>query len=312
MAKEKPKGLLDLLAGSSLIALSSNLSDSSSASMNEEQRDESSFEVSVSRVNANSNWHDTSDWSDERKAICPSCQGQLKKIPGAKTKCPTCLEFMYVRSDPRTKSRRVVSLSELEAIDDAWAVLGGTFEARQAAKAEREKSRKEMTDFLGYEPSEALLDLHEIKMQLDEDLTYRQMGLVRNSYLKRAQLEFKEGNFQAAAFCFLSVVLLDGNGCDNAIEVFEEDEDGNELRYADGTGFEKDEISYLPYCAKELYRCISKGELDEIELLNDFSSLELEEKFGCPIPMVKVWPKFVKNTDFKSSTKAMSLNQSNL
>ena len=35
---------------------------------------------------------------DERKAECPYCKNGLKKVPSAKTKCPACKEFMYVRT----------------------------------------------------------------------------------------------------------------------------------------------------------------------------------------------------------------------
>lgn len=37
---------------------------------------------------------------DERKAECPNCAGALEKVPGAKTKCPHCGEFMLVRTRP--------------------------------------------------------------------------------------------------------------------------------------------------------------------------------------------------------------------
>lgn len=250
---------------------------------------------------------DTSDWPDDRKAVCPSCNGPLKKVPGAKTKCPNCSEFVYVRTDPRSKSRRVVNESELEDIEDAWAMLNGTYEARQQGKADREAMREELTLSLGRAPSEAELDLHAIKIQLEEFLGFRQMGLVRNSYLERGQLEFKVGNFHAAALCYLSVILIDGNGGTNALELYEEDDEGNEHRSAIGTGFDLTDVMYLPYLAKELNKCMDKGNLSERELLNDFEGLNLEERFGTPLPMSKVWPKFVANSGSKQTATRKSL-----
>jgi len=74
--------------------------------------------------------------SDARVAACPNCGGILKKVPGAKTKCPNCHEYMFVRTDPRTNSRLVVTFDQAEEIDDEWAKLNGTWPER---KAERER-----------------------------------------------------------------------------------------------------------------------------------------------------------------------------
>ncbi len=253
-----------------------------------------------------SNRIDTSEWADERVAICPSCSGGLKKVPGAKTKCPNCSEFVYVRTDPRTKSRRVVKEAELEDIEDAWAILNGSYEARQESKREREFERGNLASVLKRQPTESELDLHLIHRELVDHLKFRQMGLARNDYLLRGQIEFKEGNFHAAAICFLTVVLLDGNGATNAMEHYEEDEYGNESRSVEGTGFNKRDAMYLPYLAKELSRCVSRGLLNGAEVLIDFAGFSLEEYLGCKISMDVVWPKFVAET---GCTFAESLGQ---
>jgi predicted RNA-binding Zn-ribbon protein involved in translation (DUF1610 family) len=46
---------------------------------------------------------------DERVRACPSCGVELKKIPGAATNCPHCGAMMFVRTDPRDNTRRVVT-----------------------------------------------------------------------------------------------------------------------------------------------------------------------------------------------------------
>lgn len=263
--------------------------------------------ISVTTEIGGSNRTDTSDWPDERTAFCPSCNGALKKVPGAKTKCPICSEFMYVRTDPRSQSRRVVNESELEDIEDAWAVLNGTFEHRQQEKANREAMRLELAEILGRSPSEPELDLHEIKIRLEEYLEYRQMGLVRNSYLERGQLEFQVGSYHAAALCYLAVALIDGNGGNNATEIYYEDDDGNEIRSADGMGFDLSDKMYLPYIAKELGKCLAKGSLTESEILKDFDGLNLEERFSTPISMDQVWPEFVSNSGYKSPGQTKSI-----
>jgi len=49
---------------------------------------------------------------DERKAECPNCHKILSKIPGAKTKCPHCDEFMFVRTRPKDKDYVLDRLEE--------------------------------------------------------------------------------------------------------------------------------------------------------------------------------------------------------
>lgn len=288
MVSEKSEGFLSKLVKS--------LGETPQGFTSTERYEVDGISIEVTAGYQPSGWVDTSQWPDERVAICPSCEGALKKVPGAKTKCPNCGEFVYVRTDPRSKSRRVVNESELEDIEDAWAMQDGTYEARQDAKREREIERDKLTGLLGRAPSEAELDLHLVKIDLEEHLQYRQMGLVRNDYLSRGQIEFKEGNFHAAALGFLAVVLLDGNGATNALEIYEEDENGNEIRSSKGTGFSKRDIMYLPYLAKELGRCVSKGGLSGGEVLRDFESLGLEGRFGCTTKMDKVWARFVAET----------------
>lgn len=54
------------------------------------------------------NLPDRPEFSDKRNAQCPTCDKELKKIPGAKTKCPYCSQFMYVRTLPKTNERMVL------------------------------------------------------------------------------------------------------------------------------------------------------------------------------------------------------------
>jgi hypothetical protein len=68
-------------------------------------------------------WEERPKPLDARQAICPLCEEKLKKIPGAKTKCPSCGDFIYVRTDPKTNSRILVSENRANEIDDEWGEL---------------------------------------------------------------------------------------------------------------------------------------------------------------------------------------------
>src|SRR6266567_9122128 len=53
-----------------------------------------------------------------------------QKIPGAKTKCTQCGQFMYVRTRPEDGARTVVTEAEAHRIEESWKikVMGGARE----------------------------------------------------------------------------------------------------------------------------------------------------------------------------------------
>ena len=83
---------------------------------------------------------------DGRKAVCPHCNGVLKKIPGAKTKCPLCYEYIYVRTEPKSNTRILVSESRANEIDDEWGELEKSGNNDAVAIVERKGFILEMLD----------------------------------------------------------------------------------------------------------------------------------------------------------------------
>jgi len=57
---------------------------------------------------------------DLRKAECPYCHQTLKKIPGAKTKCPHCDGVMFVRTRLKDFARVIVTSAEAVQIDAGY------------------------------------------------------------------------------------------------------------------------------------------------------------------------------------------------
>lgn len=101
-------------------------------------------------------WLDRSAPAEDRRTdLCPNCGGKLKKVPGAKTKCPHCGRPMYVRVDPRINATVVVTEAELEGIDDANAVAYGTWEERRQDKIHRAAARERLRQKFGSTPDEA-------------------------------------------------------------------------------------------------------------------------------------------------------------
>lgn len=54
------------------------------------------------------------------KPKCPCCGGVLKKQPQRKIKCPSCGEYIYVKSTPDNRDRRMMTKSEAQDAEIKW------------------------------------------------------------------------------------------------------------------------------------------------------------------------------------------------
>jgi len=94
-------------------------------------------------INKNQNQENKSLKSkDERKAECPNCHKTLSKIPGAKTKCPHCGEFMFIRTRPKDNARVVVTKAGADKIDEEWSIVAGTHDILLRKKRSLRKRKK--------------------------------------------------------------------------------------------------------------------------------------------------------------------------
>lgn len=240
---------------------------------------------------------DTSSWPDKRAAVCPNCASKLLKIPGAKTKCPFCQKYMYVRTDPRTKSRRVVVEAELEPIEEAWAIIGGYHSEYLASKATDAKQQATMKVDLGREPTPYEFEIEKLRVERLANLKDKDLGLYRNTFLEEAQAHYKEKNYLDALVCFLAVVLLDGNGASNNAYIDLDDLENANFD-APFEGFNIEEADYLPYFADRVRLTLKRGELQLEQGLSGLEQLRIREFAGCPLGIREVWPKFVAATQF--------------
>jgi hypothetical protein len=153
---------------------------------------------------------------DERKAECPYCHGELKKIPSAKTKCPHCGEFMYVRTRPNDKARVVVTKSEADKIEEDWSIVAGTHDIFIAEKEEFTLERDTLRQrFGGKEPSD-----NDVRWSI---LGKRRMiyagkgdwGLYRNATFQMAEVLRREMKLKQALQMYFEVCLYDLNGANN-------------------------------------------------------------------------------------------------
>jgi predicted RNA-binding Zn-ribbon protein involved in translation (DUF1610 family) len=155
------------------------------------------------------------EFKDERKAECPSCSGVLKRAPGAKTKCPHCGEFMFVRTTP-DNVRIVVTKNEADEIDERWRIENGTQEA-YLVEQKRNQDRKEALRkrFGGKEPSEHDVQWSLLNEEILNTASNAQWGLYRNVRFQMAEILNKENKLKDALRMYLGVCYLDLNGASN-------------------------------------------------------------------------------------------------
>ena len=206
---------------------------------------------------------------------------------------------MYVRTDPRTKSRRVVVEAELEPIEEAWAIIGGYHSEYLASKATDAKQQAQMKAELGREPTPYEFEIEKLRVERLANLKDKALGLYRNTYLEEAQAHYQAKNYLDALICFLAVVLLDGNGASNNAYI-DLDELENANFDAPFEGFNVEEADYLPYFADRVRLTLKRGELKLEQGLSGLEQLRIHEFTGCPLGIREVWPKFVAATQFSA------------
>ncbi len=153
---------------------------------------------------------------DERKAECPNCHKALSKLPGAKTKCPHCGEFMFVRTRPKDNARVVVTKAEADKIDEEWSIVAGTHDIFIAEKEEFAKEKEILRRrFGGKEPSDNDVRWGLLNKQLIEHAKNGDWGLYRNSRFQMAEILRGEMKLKEALRTYLEVCYLDLNGPSN-------------------------------------------------------------------------------------------------
>jgi len=145
---------------------------------------------------------------DQRTAACPNCGVQLKKVPGAKTKCPDCGEYMFVRTDPRINARVVVTVEQADVIDLEWAKLNGTYDDIMHERHRLEQIRVR----LGPGFSEADVQwgaLNERTLEAVRDgrwYDYTTLRFEMGEHLR------ERGSLEHAGECYLAATYLELNG----------------------------------------------------------------------------------------------------
>jgi hypothetical protein len=156
---------------------------------------------------------------DSRKAECPCCRGALKKIPGSKTKCPHCGEFIFVRTRPQDRSRVLVSAAGACHIAEDWDVLRDVREpdfrylvTKAEVDSERERLRRKAVSM---DPTDDEVKWALLEKMAAKDEAENKWGLARNGYMLMADFLVRRWKLADALTLYLHVCALDLNGPQN-------------------------------------------------------------------------------------------------
>ena len=160
---------------------------------------------------------------DRRRAECPNCNRALKKIPAAKTKCPHCGEFMFVRTRPEDSARVVVTGAEADRIDTEYNMLSlaGDPDFRNITTeseviAERERLREILSTKMCKEPADDDVKWALLGKKRAQHASKGDWGLYRNICLLMANFLTRRMKLKDALQLYLEVCTLDLNGPTNS------------------------------------------------------------------------------------------------
>ena len=228
----------------------------------------------------------TSMVTDLRKAECPSCHETLKKIPGAKTKCPHCGQYMYVRTRLKDRARIVVTEDEAEKIKEEWAIVGGAHAEYLAQKKEIENEREVLKHRFGQEPSDNDVMWGVLTKRQLEAALYKKWGLYRSTRFEMAEILRKEKRYKGALDNYLEVCFIDMNGIENKLDI-----DSDEMRTYQV--FNPDSGYLAPGILSRVAKMAENAGLEKSELkqkvLENYK--KLKDNFKFPLSPESCWGK---------------------
>ena len=148
-------------------------------------------------------------------ANCPYCNVKLEKQPGRKKKCPSCSNYIYVRTRPQDREKVLLREDQLIALEEQWAIVNGTHDHFLSKQTQLKSVSDKLQRRFGKEPSK-----NDIQWSIlnDDGLTHIQnkdWGLYRNTRQSMSEILRKEGKHLKSIDLLLEVCTLDLSGAQN-------------------------------------------------------------------------------------------------
>jgi hypothetical protein len=147
--------------------------------------------------------------------VCPHCAFALLKMPGKKTKCPNCKNYIYVRTRPVDGKKVLVTTQQVEALEEQWAIVNGTHQEYLAKKREFEEERSRLSEHSGNAADGRDVKWAIYNKELMKHANGGNFGLYRNIRLEMAEFLRKEGKLEDSLSTYIEILYLDLNGPKN-------------------------------------------------------------------------------------------------
>lgn len=147
--------------------------------------------------------------------LCPYCEIELDIMPGRKKKCPSCGEFIYVRTRPHDRKRILIKEDQISVIEEQWAIENGAHNQYLAKLQVYNEEKETLRHRFGKEPCETDIQWSLLNKSLIEHGQNLQMGLYRNDRLAMGDLLKKASKELAALETYFEVCYIDLNGPNN-------------------------------------------------------------------------------------------------
>lgn len=229
--------------------------------------------------------------TDKRKAECPYCHKVLKKVPGSKTKCPHCSQFMYVRTRSKDNARVVVTGEEAEKIKEEWSIVNDCHDEYLKEKKRYSDTKEKLSKRFGQEASDSDVKWNLLQEDFMKNAVDENWGFYRNTLLEMGDHVKKRGKLEHALRSYLELCFIDINGPNNLGGIPREYRSERDIPFDPKMGFlAPGIIDYINILSKKLNQNLD--DLKEIFLKaaqRHYDSLKL-----YPITPQDAWPKLEK------------------
>lgn len=225
------------------------------------------------------------------KPVCPYCNTKLEKMPSRKKKCPSCGDFIFVRTRPSDKKKILVTAEQAEQVDEQWSIVNGTHEEYLARKAEYEKTKNKLAKRFGTDPSDNDIMWDIYNRQRLKYARGLKWGLYRNTIFSMAEILRKESKLDRALELYLEVCYLDLNGPRNCSGSSPE-----LLKRFPPFDPKNPTALTAPGVAKRILRLSKTNnlEIDDVKTVFVNHNRNVEKDLKLPLSATKAWKKLEK------------------
>lgn len=145
--------------------------------------------------------------------VCPYCSSKLIKMPGAKTKCPSCDNPIYVRTRPSDRARILITETQIPIVEESWNLYHAQQEIlRLMQESDYQEMEKALTKKWGFKPGFGDVSWNlwtKIQAEYAQEGNWRSY---RSAFLSKAHGLELENRKDHSLDCYLLAFYLGVNG----------------------------------------------------------------------------------------------------